>query len=111
MPGPAFWAAVAVRTKIPVPMTAPIPSMISWIGPSDLCRDFFSAVARIASSDLTRHMDFLRTAMPPAAMTKFGALTVTGLRLERPVKRHGLARPPVAARAGICCPSTRLSPA
>src|SRR5205809_825534 len=24
MPGPAFWAAVAVRTKIPVPITAPV---------------------------------------------------------------------------------------
>ena len=37
MPGPAFWAAVAVRTKIPVPMTAPIPSMVSWTGPSERC--------------------------------------------------------------------------
>jgi len=24
MPGPAFWAAVAVKTKMPVPMTAPM---------------------------------------------------------------------------------------
>jgi hypothetical protein len=29
MPGPAFCAASAVRTKIPVPMTAPMPSMVS----------------------------------------------------------------------------------
>ena len=26
MPGPAFWAASAVSTKMPVPMTAPMPS-------------------------------------------------------------------------------------
>ena len=33
--GPAFWAASAVRTKIPVPMIAPIPSMVSWKAPSE----------------------------------------------------------------------------
>src|SRR4029079_3181666 len=54
MPGPAFWAAVAVRTKIPVPMTAPIPSKVSWKAPSERLSDFFSAVARISSSGLTR---------------------------------------------------------
>ena len=37
-------------------MTAPMPNRVSWIGPRDRCRDFFSAVARIASRDLTRHM-------------------------------------------------------
>src|SRR3954471_12291033 len=52
--GPAFWAASAVRTKIPVPMTAPMPSSVSWKAPSERCRPFFSAVARIASSDFTR---------------------------------------------------------
>src|SRR3954449_5632590 len=54
MPGPAFWAAVAVRTKIPVPITAPMPRRVSWNAPSDRLRDFFSAVARIESIDLTR---------------------------------------------------------
>src|SRR5438128_12685212 len=54
MPGPAFWAAVAVRTKMPVPITAPIPSMVSWKAPSDRLRLFFSAVARMASRGLTR---------------------------------------------------------
>ena len=29
MPGPAFCAASAVRTKMPVPITAPMPSMVS----------------------------------------------------------------------------------
>ena len=33
MPGPAFWPASAVSTKMPVPMTAPMPSMVSWIRP------------------------------------------------------------------------------
>src|SRR4051794_21522107 len=54
MPGPAFCAASDVSTKIPVPMTAPIPSRVSWKAPSDRCRPFFSAVARMASSDFTR---------------------------------------------------------
>ena len=36
MPGPAFCEAAAVRTKIPVPMMAPMPSRVSWTGPSDL---------------------------------------------------------------------------
>ncbi len=56
MPGPAFCAAVAVSTKMPVPMTAPMPSRVSWTTPSDRLSDFFSAVARIASSDLMRHI-------------------------------------------------------
>src|SRR6185312_7360500 len=54
IPGPAFCAASAVSTKMPVPMTAPIPSRVSWKGPSERCRPFFSAVAMMASSDLTR---------------------------------------------------------
>ena len=32
MPGPAFCAASAVSTKMPVPMMAPMPSMVSWNG-------------------------------------------------------------------------------
>src|SRR5687768_4126074 len=54
MPGPAFCAASAVSTKMPVPMIAPTPSMVSWNAPSERGSDFFSAVARMASSDLTR---------------------------------------------------------
>ena len=54
MPGPAFCAASAVSTKMPVPMIAPMPSMVSWNAPSERCSDFFSAVARMASSGLTR---------------------------------------------------------
>ena len=34
MPGPAFCAATAVSTKMPVPMMAPMPSMVSWNAPS-----------------------------------------------------------------------------
>jgi hypothetical protein len=52
IPGPAFCAAVAVRTKIPVPMTAPMPSRVSWNAPSERFRLYFSAVSRIASSGL-----------------------------------------------------------
>src|SRR3954465_541380 len=54
MPGPAFCAAVAVRTKMPVPITAPMPSMVSWNAPSERLRLFFSAVARMASRGFTR---------------------------------------------------------
>ena len=54
MPGPAFCAASAVSTKMPVPITAPMPSRVSWNAPSERLSDFFSAVARIASSDLIR---------------------------------------------------------
>ena len=54
MPGPAFCAASAVSTKMPVPITAPIPSMVSWNAPSERCSDFFSAVANMASRDFTR---------------------------------------------------------
>ena len=54
MPGPAFCAASAVSTKMPVPMTAPMPSMVSWNAPSERCSDFFSAVANMASRGLTR---------------------------------------------------------
>jgi hypothetical protein len=62
MPGPAFWAAVAVRTKMPVPMTAPIPRRVSWNAPSDRFSDFFSAVARMSSSGLTRPRPTVRGA-------------------------------------------------
>ena len=54
MPGPAFCAASAVSTKMPVPMTAPMPSIVSWNAPSDRCSDFFSAVAKMASRGFTR---------------------------------------------------------
>jgi hypothetical protein len=54
MPGPAFWAAAAVRTKMPVPMMAPTPSNVSCTGPSERCSDFFSAVANMAFSGLMR---------------------------------------------------------
>jgi hypothetical protein len=54
MPGPAFWAASAVSTKMPVPITAPTPSMVNWNAPRVRVRDFFSALARIASSGLIR---------------------------------------------------------
>jgi hypothetical protein len=54
MPGPAFCAATAVSTKIPVPITAPTPSIVSWNAPRERCSPFFSAVARMASSDLMR---------------------------------------------------------
>ena len=54
MPGPAFWAASAVSTKMPVPMMAPMPIMVSWKAPSERLRLFFSAVAMISSSGLMR---------------------------------------------------------
>ncbi len=56
MPGPASCAASAVSTKMPVPMMPPMPSMVSWNAPSERVSDFFSAVARIESSDFTRHL-------------------------------------------------------
>jgi hypothetical protein len=33
-----------------------MPSMVSWNAPSERVSDFFSAVARIESSDFTRHL-------------------------------------------------------
>ena len=53
-PGPAFCAPAAVSTKMPVPITQPIPNRVSWNAPSERCSDFFSAVAKMASSGLTR---------------------------------------------------------
>jgi hypothetical protein len=53
-PGPAFCAPAAVSTKMPVPMTLPMPSRVSCTAPRDRCSAFFSAVARIASSGLIR---------------------------------------------------------
>jgi len=78
MPGPAFCAASAVSTKIPVPIMAPTPSMVSWKAPSERWSDFFSAVARIASSGFTRPkiMDGPLTAViPPPLANKAGSLT------------------------------------
>src|SRR5690606_6931630 len=54
MPGPAFCAAAAVSTKMPVPMRAPTPSRVSCNAPSWRTRPFFSAVSRILSSGLIR---------------------------------------------------------
>ena len=54
IPGPAFCAAAAVSTKMPVPITAPMPRRVSCTAPSERCSDFFSAVATMASSGLTR---------------------------------------------------------
>ena len=34
MPGPALLAATAVSTKMPVPITAPMPSMVSSKAPN-----------------------------------------------------------------------------
>ena len=53
-PGPAFCAPAAVSTKMPVPITQPIPNKVNWNAPSVRCNDFFSAVAKMASSDFTR---------------------------------------------------------
>jgi hypothetical protein len=39
---------------MPVPIIAPMPSMVSWKAPNQRCSDFFSAVARMTSSDFTR---------------------------------------------------------
>ena len=41
MPGPAFCAASEVSTKMPVPITAPMPSMVSWKAPSERRSPFF----------------------------------------------------------------------
>src|SRR5712671_1219963 len=54
MPGPALFAATDVRTNIPVPIIAPMPSIVSENAPSERCNDFFSAVARMSSSGLMR---------------------------------------------------------
>jgi hypothetical protein len=54
IPGPAFCAASAVNTNMPVPMMAPTPSIMSWNPPSVRESDRFSAVARMASSGLMR---------------------------------------------------------
>jgi len=54
IPGPAFCAASAVKTKMPVPMMAPTPSIVSWNAPSERVSDRFSALAKIASSGLMR---------------------------------------------------------
>jgi hypothetical protein len=53
-PGPAFCPASAVSTKMPVPITAPMPSKVSCSAPSCRFSAFFPAVSRILSSGLTR---------------------------------------------------------
>jgi hypothetical protein len=53
-PGPAFCAPTEVKTKMPVPMMQPTPNRVSWTAPSERLSDFFSAVARMASSGFTR---------------------------------------------------------
>src|SRR5690606_412973 len=53
-PGPAFCAPTEVRTNIPVPITQPMPNKVSWNQPRVLFSDLRSAVARMASSGLTR---------------------------------------------------------
>src|SRR5688572_4112798 len=54
MLGPALLAATAVSTKIPVPMMAPMPSMVRSNAPSWRFNERFSAVSRISSSDFLR---------------------------------------------------------
>src|SRR6185436_7355494 len=53
-PGPARSAPTAVSTKMPVPITAPTPSNMSWIGPSERSRPLRAAVSRLASTRLIR---------------------------------------------------------
>src|SRR6476661_3644579 len=54
IPGPALLAATAVSTKMPVPITAPMPSMVNSKAPSWRVRDRLPAVSRIRSSDFLR---------------------------------------------------------
>src|SRR5690349_8518183 len=54
IPGPAFCAASAVSTKIPVPMMAPIPSIMTWKVPSERCNTFECGGTADCSRDLTR---------------------------------------------------------
>src|SRR5450631_2525132 len=56
MPGPAFCAASAVSTKMPVPMIAPMPSIMRCTPPSERSSVRFFAVARMSSSALTRQV-------------------------------------------------------
>ena len=65
-PGPAFCAPDAVSTKMPVPITAPIPNSVYWNAPSVRVSDFFFAVAKMASSGLTRPK-IMRVPYAPAA--------------------------------------------
>src|SRR5689334_2348333 len=97
IPGPAFWAAVAVRTKMPVPITAPMPSNVNWKAPSDRLSDFFSAVARIESNGLMRPTPLVRGAavatMSPLIVPVRGAtLTAEAVRAI-PVRRDYAAQP------------------
>jgi hypothetical protein len=54
MPGPALLAATAVSTKMPVPMTAPMPSIVRSNAPSWRVSDRLAAVSRIRSSGFLR---------------------------------------------------------
>src|SRR6476620_3634629 len=65
MPGPALLAATAVRTKMPVPMTAPMPSIVRSKALSCRDNDRLAAVARIRSSGFLRSKNI---AISPEAM-------------------------------------------
>ena len=54
MPGPAFCAASADNTKMPVPITVPTPSITSWKAPSVRPSGLFSAAANRSASGLMR---------------------------------------------------------
>ena len=54
MPGPALSAAIEVKTKMPVPITAPMPSMVRSKAPRERLSDLFSAAAIMSSNGLTR---------------------------------------------------------
>ena len=70
MAGPALAAAAwPVRTKIPVPMIAPTPSMTSWVGPSTRLRPPSpcpSCSTLICSIDLVAKIDMPSTVADPA---------------------------------------------
>ena len=69
MAGPALAAAACpVRTKMPVPMMAPTPSMMSCVGPEDPLRPPSpcpSCSALICSIDLVAKMDMPQTVADP----------------------------------------------
>src|SRR5258705_468723 len=67
MPGPAFCAASAVSTKMPVPMTPPMPSKVSWTGPRLRRNAFFSAEKKA-----------LRRSLGPVQLTLLGIGGVIG---------------------------------
>ena len=80
---------------MPVPMTAPMPSKVSWKAPSERLSDFFSAVARISSSDLIRPRPPSRgaaVAMTLPSNVKFVGATLTAAPREGNPFRQTLAR-------------------